>query len=234
MNNIFERTELLLGKEAIKKLSKSKVAVFGVGGVGGHAIEALARSGIGELHIIDSDKVCASNINRQIIATNETIGKYKVDVMEDRLHTINPNIKVYKYPFFYLPETKDSIHFSEFDYIVDAIDTITAKIDIIMNAKELNIPIISAMGCGNRLDPTKLLITDIYKTKNDPLAKVMRHELKKRNIKKLTVVSSNELPIKPLVEIRGDNNKVIPGSTSFVPSCAGLIIASHVIKELIK
>ena len=233
MNDIFERTELLFGKEAIKKLSKAKVAVFGVGGVGGYVIEALARSGIGELHIIDSDKVCASNINRQIIATNKTIGQYKVDVMEDRLKAINPNITVYKYHFFYLPETRTSIPFSTFDYIVDAIDTITAKIDIIMTAKDLEIPIISAMGCGNRIDPTKLLITDIYKTKNDPLAKVMRHELKKRNIKKLTVVASSELPIKPLVEIK-ENRKVVPGSTAFVPSCAGLIIASHVIKELIK
>lgn len=233
MSNIYERVELLLGKEAMESLAKSKVAVFGIGGVGGYVVEALVRSGIGEIHIIDSDKVCASNLNRQIIATNKTIDKYKVDVMEDRIKDINPNIKVHKYPIFYLPDNNDEIPFESFDYIVDAIDTVTAKIDIIMKAKELDIPIISAMGCGNRLDPTKLVITDIYKTKNDPLAKVMRHELKKRRIKKLTVVASTELPIKPNKELK-DGKRIVPGSSAFVPSAAGLFIASHIIRELSK
>ena len=233
MSNIYERTELLLGQEAMDRLAESKVAVFGVGGVGGYVVEALVRSGVGEIHIIDSDKVCSSNINRQIIATNKTIDKYKVDVMEERIKDINPDITVYKYPIFYLPDSNDEIPFESFDYIVDAIDTVTAKIDIIMKAKELNIPIISAMGCGNRLDPTKLLITDINKKKNDPLAKVMRHELKKRRIKKLTVVASTELPIKPNKELK-DGKRIVPGSSAFVPSAAGLFIASHIVRQLSK
>lgn len=233
MSNIYERTELLLGQEAMDCLAKSKVAVFGVGGVGGYVVEALVRSGVGEIHIIDSDKVCPSNINRQVIATNKTIDKYKVDVMEERIKDINPDITVYKYPIFYLPDSNDEIPFESFDYIVDAIDTVTAKIDIIMKAKELNIPIISAMGCGNRLDPTKLVITDIYKTKNDPLAKVMRHELKKRRIKKITVVASTELPIKPNKELK-DGKRIVPGSSAFVPSAAGLFIASHIVRQLSK
>ena len=232
MSNIYERVELLLGKDAMDCLAKSKVAIFGVGGVGGYAVEALVRSGIEEIHIIDSDKVCSSNINRQIIATNKTIDKYKVDVMEERIKDINPDITVYKYPIFYLPDSNDEIPFESFDYIVDAIDTVTAKIDIIMKAKELDIPIISAMGCGNRLDPTKLVITDIYKTKNDPLAKVMRHELKKRRIKKLTVVASTELPIKPNKELK-DGKRIVPGSSAFVPSAAGLFMASHIISKLV-
>ena len=183
----------------MEKLSKARVAVFGVGGVGGYVLESLARSGVRKFDIIDDDRICITNINRQIIATTPDIGHFKVDAAEERIHAIDPSIEVRKYPFFYLPnQNKEKIPFEEFDYIVDAVDTVTAKLDIIEEANRLNIPIISAMGCGNRIDPTKLVVCDIYDTYNDPLAKVMRKELKARNIKKLKVVYSTELPIKPL------------------------------------
>jgi len=233
--NEFVRTELILGKEAIEKLSKARVAVFGVGGVGGYAIEALARSGVGTLDLIDNDTVSESNINRQIIATRKSVGLSKVEVMKQRILDINPNAIVNTYQCFYLPDKKDLFEFEKYDYIVDAIDTVTAKIDIICEAKKLNVPIISAMGCGNRLDPTKVTITDIYKTSGDPLAKIMRKELKDRRIKKLDVVYSTEKPLKPLYSITDDNNpnrRGIPGSSAFVPPAAGLAIAYFVVKKI--
>ena len=233
--NEFIRTELILGKEAIEKLSKARIAVFGVGGVGGYAIEALARSGVGTLDLIDNDTVSESNINRQIIATRKSVGLSKVEVMKQRILDINPNAIVNTYQCFYLPDKKDLFEFEKYDYIVDAIDTVTAKIDIICEAKKLNVPIISAMGCGNRLDPTKVTITDIYKTSGDPLAKIMRKELKDRRIKKLDVVYSTEKPLKPLYSITDDNNpnrRGIPGSSAFVPPAAGLAIAYFVVKKI--
>ena len=248
MQDQYSRTQIVLGANAMEKLASARVAVFGVGGVGGYVVESLARSGVGELDIIDDDKICLTNINRQILATRKNIGQYKVDVAEERIHEINPLIKVNKYKCFYLPDNKDDFPFEEYDYIVDAIDTVTAKIDIILEAQRLNIPIISAMGCGNRIDPTKLEVTDIYKTYNDPLSKVMRRELKARGVKKLKVVYSTELPIKPLDDpnISCRNHCVcpdpdmrkcterrdIPGSTAFVPATAGLIIGSIVCEEL--
>ncbi len=235
MHKPFDRLEMMIGEDKLAKLNNYKIAIFGLGGVGGYVAEALVRSNISELHIIDNDKVDITNFNRQIIALNSTLNEYKVDAFEKRLLDINPNIKIYKYPLFYLPEHSDEIPFASFDYIVDAIDTVSAKIDIIKKANDYNIPIISAMGCGNRMDPTKLKITDIYKTKNDPLAKIMRHELKKLSIPKLTVVYSEELPNKPLSDSIEDNKKRhIPASSIFVPACAGLYIASYIIRELIK
>ena len=233
----FTRTRMLLGKENISKLQHCHVAVFGVGGVGGYVVEALARSGVGHLSIIDHDDVALTNINRQVIALNSTIDKKKVDVFKERLLDINPNIIVDTYPLFYLPETKDQIPLKEFDYIVDAIDTVTAKIELIVEANDKNIPILSSMGCGNRLDPTKLKVSDIYKTKNDPLAKVMRHELRKRKIKKCKVVYSTELPLKPIFledEQEESTKRQIPGSNAIVPPSAGLLIASEVIKDLLE
>lgn len=245
----FSRTELLLGKEGMEKLKSSRIAVFGVGGVGGYAVEALARSGIGEIDIIDDDLVCMTNINRQIIATFGTVGKAKVDVMEERIKSISPATKVIKYQEFYLPKSMD-IDFSQFDYVIDAIDTVAAKLDIIEQCYKLNVPIISAMGCGNRLDPTKLVVTDIHKTEMDPLAKVIRKELRLRGIKKLKVVYSTEKPLKPMetediscnancicpagVERKCTDRRSIPGSTSFVPPAAGLIIASEVVRDLLQ
>ena len=236
----FIRTSLLLGGGGIDKLRNAKVAVFGVGGVGGYVIEALVRSGVGSLVIVDSDTVCESNLNRQIIALKSTIGKYKVDVMKERILDINPNANVDARRCFYLPETASEFDFSEYDYVVDAVDTVTAKLEIIMQAKKNNVPVISCMGAGNKLDPTKLQIADIYKTSMCPLAKVMRYECKKRGIKKLKVLYSTETPIKPIIDnsdtqVQNDTTfkKAIPGSTAFVPSVAGLIIASEVIKDLI-
>ena len=236
----FIRTSLLLGEGGIDKLRNAKVAVFGVGGVGGYVIEALVRSGVGSLVIVDSDTVCESNLNRQIIALKSTIGKYKVDVMKERILDINPNANVDARRCFYLPETASEFDFSEYDYVVDAVDTVTAKLEIIMQAKKNNVPVISCMGAGNKLDPTKLQIADIYKTSMCPLAKVMRYECKKRGIKKLKVLYSTETPIKPIIDnsdtqVQNDTTfkKAIPGSTAFVPSVAGLIIASEVIKDLI-
>ncbi len=248
MLNEFSRTQLLLGKEAMEKLKNSKVAVFGIGGVGGYVVEALVRSGVGNFALFDDDKVCLTNINRQIIATRKTIGRKKVEVMSERILEINPKAKVETYATFYLPENADQYDLSKYDYIVDAIDTVSAKLELIVRAKEANVPIMSSMGAGNKLNPTMLEVADIYKTSMDPLAKVMRHELKKRGIKKLKVVYSKEQPITPIEddELSCKNNcvcppgterkctdrRAIPGSVSFVPPVAGLIIASEVVKDL--
>lgn len=230
MDNEFSRTELIFGEEAMEKLSRARVAVFGIGGVGGYAAEALARSGIGALDIIDSDKVSLSNINRQIIALHSTVGEYKVDAAEKRILDINPNIKLRKYNVFFTKENSDEFDFSEYDYIVDAIDTVSGKIELVMKAEDSGTPIISSMGAGNKLDPTMFEIADIYKTSVCPLARVMRTELKKRGIKKLKCVYSKEQPI--TVQEEYDGKKRIPGSCAFVPSVAGLIIAGEVIKDI--
>ena len=244
----FSRTELLLGKEAMNKLSGSKVAIFGIGGVGGYVCEALVRSGVGAFDLIDDDKVCLTNLNRQIIATRKTVGKYKADVMKDRILEINPDAQVIVHKCFFLPENADEFPFHEYDYIVDAVDTVTAKIELVMKAQEKNIPIISSMGAGNKLDGSQFKVADIYQTKVCPLAKVMRRELKKRGVKKLKVVYSEEKPIRPLDDMSvscrtncicppGAKHKCterrdIPGSVAFVPSVAGLIIAGEVVKDL--
>jgi tRNA A37 threonylcarbamoyladenosine dehydratase len=244
----FSRTELLLGKEAMEQLSKARVAVFGVGGVGGYACEALVRSGIGAFDLIDDDKVCLTNLNRQIIATRKTVGKYKTDVMKERMLEINPDVDVAIHKCFFLPENADEFPFEEYDYIIDAVDTVTAKIELVMQAQEKNVPIISSMGAGNKLDASMFQVADIYKTKVCPLAKVMRRELKKRGVKKLKVVYSEEKPTRPIEDMAiscrtncicppGAKHKCterrdIPGSVAFVPSVAGLIIAGEVIKDL--
>lgn len=246
MSDQFERTELLLGREAIDKLAHSRVAIFGVGGVGGYVCEALVRSGVAAFDLIDKDTVALSNLNRQIIATRKTIGKYKAEVMRDRILEINPDADVRIHNCFFLPENADEFPFEEYDYIVDAVDTVTAKIALVMKATEKNIPIISSMGAGNKLDGSMFRVADIYKTKVCPLAKVMRRELKKRGVKKLKVVYSEELPVRPIRNVESDskaeeNNpldekkirrKDTPGSVAFVPSVAGLIIAGEVVKDL--
>lgn len=248
MLNQFSRTELLLGKEAMERLSKAKVAVFGVGGVGGYVCEALVRSGIGSFDLVDDDKVCLTNLNRQIIATRKTVGQYKTDVMKERILEINPDAKVEIHKCFFLPENADEFPFEEYDYIVDAVDTVTAKIALVMKAQEKGVPIISSMGAGNKLDASQFQVADIYKTKVCPLAKVMRRELKKRGVKKLKVVYSEEKPTRPIDDMAiscrtncicppGAKHKCterrdIPGSVAFVPSVAGLIIAGEVIKDL--
>lgn len=235
MDNRFSRTELLLGKEAMDKLSKSRVAVFGIGGVGSFTAEALARSGVGTLDIIDNDTVSITNINRQILALSSTVGKYKVDVMKERLLDINPEIKINISRTFFLPETADEFNFASYDYIVDAIDTVTGKIALIENAKKHQVPIISSMGTGNKLDPTRFEIADISKTSVCPLAKVMRRELKNRGIKKVKVLYSKEEPLPHKGHTDEESTKrQIPASTAFVPSCAGLIIAGEVIRDLTK
>ena len=250
MLNQFSRTELLIGKEGIEKLNKAKVAIFGIGGVGSFVAEGLVRAGIENFILVDDDKVCLTNLNRQIEATRKTIGKYKVDVMKERILEINPEATVETFKEFYMPNSEKSIIDESVDYIIDAVDTVTAKIELVMQANKLNIPIISAMGSGNKLDPTKFEVTDIYKTSVCPLAKVMRKELKARGIKKLKVVYSKEDPIKPYDNIQnscktncicppGTKRKCtirnqIPGSISFVPSVVGLIIAGEVVKDIIK
>ena len=235
----FVRTEMLLGTETMEKLKNAHVAVFGVGGVGGYVVEALARSGVGEFDLIDNDTVALSNINRQIIATHSSVGKYKVDVMKERILDINPDAKVTVHKCFFLPENSGDFDFSKYTYVVDAIDTVTAKIELIIKAQEAGVPIISSMGTGNKLDPSKLEITDIYKTEMCPLARVMRTELKKRKIPKLKVVYSKEQPIK--VQKKEDNQitsekqgriKDVPGSVAFVPPVAGLMIAGQVICDI--
>ena len=229
----FARTELLLGKDAVEHLSHCRVAVFGIGGVGGYVCEALARSGVGYLDLIDNDKVCLSNINRQIIATMKTVGEYKTRVMKNRILDINPEAVVNTYECFFLPETAADFPFDQYDYVVDAIDTVTAKIELVMQCRKAGVPIISSMGAGNKLDPTQFRVADIYKTKMDPLAKVMRRELKKRGVTKLKVVYSEEEPICPAEsEPQSNGRRSTPGSTAFVPSVAGLIIAGEVIKDL--
>lgn len=235
MSEEFSRTELLIGKDAVEKLKNKKVAVFGVGGVGSYVVEGLARCGVGKLILVDNDDVALSNINRQIIATHSTIGRAKVEVAKERVLDINPCAEVQIYKQFFMPET-DGIIDESIDYIVDAVDTVTAKIELVMRANRLNIPIISSMGTGNKLDPMRFEITDIYKTSVCPLAKVMRKELKERNIKKLKVIYSKEEPIKKenSNEENVNSKKKIPASISFVPSVAGLMIASEVIKDMIK
>ncbi len=248
MLNQFSRTELMLGQEGMKALENARVAVFGIGGVGGYTVEALARSGIGSLDLIDDDKVCLTNINRQIIATRKTVGKYKVDVMKERVLEINPGIEVHTHQCFYSAETADQFDFTQYDYVVDAIDTVSAKIEMILRAQNKNIPIISCMGAGNKLDPTRFEVADIYETSICPLAKVMRRELKKRGVDKLKVVYSKEPARKPLedmsisckshcicppgAERKCTTRRQIPGSNGFVPSVAGLIIAGEVIKDI--
>lgn len=229
----FQRTELLLGNEAMQKLSKAHVIIFGVGGVGGYAAEAVARSGVGHISLVDMDTVSASNINRQIIALHSTVGRYKTEVMRDRILDINPAAEVTVHNCFYMPENADKFDFSRYDYVVDAVDTVTAKIEIIMQSKQHNVPVISSMGAGNKLDPTKFEVADIYKTSVCPLARVMRYELKRRGVKELKVVYSTEQPAK---RNTGDetafHGKIAPGSTAFVPSVAGLIIGAEVIKDI--
>ncbi len=248
MSERFSRTELLLGKDAMDHLAKCRIAVFGIGGVGGYVCEALARSGIGTFDLIDDDKVCLSNINRQIIATNKTVGRYKTDVMKERILDINPEAVVNTCNCFFLPENASDFPFDKYDYVVDAVDTVTAKIELVMRCQERGVHLISSMGAGNKLDATGFRVTDIYKTKTDPLAKVMRRELKKRGIKKLKVVYSEAPQIRPVGGIEknsseadgnsvdeaghGSKRRSIPGSTAFVPSVVGLIIAGEVIKDL--
>lgn len=248
MLNQFSRTSLLFGEESIEKLHNMRVAVFGIGGVGGYVCEALVRSGIGAFDLVDDDKVCLTNLNRQIIATRETVGRYKVDVMRDRILSINPKADVRIHKCFFLPENADDFPFEEYDYVVDAVDTVTAKLEIIMRAKQLGIPVISAMGAGNKLDASRFKVADIYQTTMDPLAKVMRRELKKRGVKKLKVVFSDEKPTRPVEDMgiscrtncicppgaahKCTERRDIPGSTAFVPSVAGLIIAGEVVKDL--
>ena len=227
------RTALLLGDDAVEQLNKSKVAVFGVGGVGGYVCEALARAGVGELHIFDRDTVSVSNINRQIIATHSTVGRDKVDVMRERILDINPTCRVVAHKVFYLPENADEFDLSQYDFIADAVDTVSAKLELICRADKFGVPIISAMGAGNKLDPAAFEVSDIYKTEGCPLARVMRRELKVRGVKKLKVVYSKEEPKKsPLID--SESGKAIPGSISFVPSVAGLIMAGEIVKGLVR
>ena len=248
MLNQFSRTQLLLGQDGMDRLANARVAVFGVGGVGGFTVEALARSGVGTIDLIDDDKVCLTNINRQIIALRSTVGKYKVDVAAERLRDINQNIQVNTYKTFYMPDTAHQFDFSQYDYVVDAIDTITGKLELVMQAHKAGTPIICSMGAGNKLDPTAFRVADIYKTSVDPLARVMRHELRKRGIKKLKVVYSEEPPMRPVDDMASScrtncicppgaarkctERRDIPGSNVFVPSVVGLIIAGEVIKDL--
>jgi len=238
MQNQFSRTEILLGKYGVERLKKSRVAVFGIGGVGGYVVEALARSGVGALDLIDNDEVSLTNINRQIIALHSTVGRPKVDVMKERVLDINPECNVRIFQCFYLPETKNLFDFTEYDYVVDAVDTITAKIQLIVQAKEAGVPVISSMGAGNKLNPASFEVADISQTSVCPLARVMRQECKKRGIKDVKVVYSKEKPVesqlteeeKKSAEQKG--NGLAPGSCAFVPSVAGLIIASEVVKDL--
>ncbi|MGN0155866.1 MAG: ThiF family adenylyltransferase [Lachnospiraceae bacterium] len=248
MLNQFSRTELLLGKEAMERLKESRVAVFGIGGVGGYVCEALVRSGVGSFDLVDDDKVCLTNLNRQIIATRKTVGRYKTEVMKERILEINPEADVRIHKCFFLPETAEQFSFEEYDYVVDAVDTVTAKIELVLKAQEKNVPIISCMGAGNKLDGSRFQVADIYKTKVCPLAKVMRRELKKRGVKKLKVVYSEETPVRPIDDMASScrtncicppgaahkctERRDIPGSTSFVPAIAGLLIAGEVIKDL--
>lgn len=250
MLNRFSRTELLLGAEAMEKLKNARVAVFGIGGVGGYAVEALARSGVGSFDLIDDDRVCLTNINRQIIATEKTIGKYKVDVAKERILDINPKCNVNTYKTFFMPDTKDQFNFSNYDYVVDAIDTVTGKKEIILCAKQAGVPVISSMGAGNKLDPTAFCVADIYETSVCPLARVMRGICRRNGIDRLKVVYSKEKPIRPTGDMsvscrthcicppgtarKCTERRDIPGSAAFVPSVAGLIIAGEVIKDLTK
>ncbi len=247
MLNQFSRTQLIYGKDAMDILYKAHVAVFGIGGVGGYVVEALARSGVSNFTLIDDDKVCLTNCNRQILATVNEVGKYKVDVMKQRILSINPFAKVETRQCFFLPSNQDEFDFTQYDYIVDAIDTVSAKIAIVLKAQENNIPVISSMGAGNKVNPMGFIVSDIYKTEMDPLAKVMRHELKKRGVKKLKVVYSKEKPLKPIEDPtiscrthcicpkgtrKCTDRRDIPGSNAFVPTACGLLIASEVVRDL--
>lgn len=248
MLNQFSRSQLLLGESNMKKLSEARVAIFGIGGVGGYVAEALARTGVGSFVLIDDDKVCLTNINRQIIATRKTVGQYKTDVMRDRILDINPDAEIEVRKCFFLPETAHEFDFTQYSYVVDAVDTVTAKLEIIMQATQNNVPVISCMGAGNKLDPTQFQVTDLYKTTMCPLAKVMRRECKKRGVQKLKVVYSPEKPTRPIedmsiscrancicppgAEHKCTERRDIPGSVAFVPSVAGLIAAGEVIKDL--
>ena len=248
MLNRFSRTQLLLGADAMEKLRDSRVIVFGVGGVGGYAVEALARSGVGAIDVVDNDTFCASNLNRQILATEATLGRYKVDAARDRILSINPDCNVGTFKTFYLPETESEFDFTQYDYVVDAIDTVTGKIQLVCQAQQAGTPIISCMGAGNKMDPTAFKVADIYKTSVCPLARVMRRELKKRGIKKLKVVYSEEKALTPIDDMaiscrsncicppgtvrKCTARRQVPGSNAFVPSVAGLIIAGEVIKDL--
>lgn len=248
MLNQFSRTQLLVGADGMAKLYASRVAVFGIGGVGGYAVEALVRSGVGALDLIDDDRVCLTNLNRQLFATRNTVGQYKVDVAEERILSINPKTSVRKYKTFYTPSTADQFDFSQYDYVVDAIDTVTGKIALVLQAKAAGVPIISCMGAGNKMDPTAFEVTDIYKTTVCPLARIMRRELKKRGVKNLKVVFSKEPPLTPIEDMsiscrthcicppgtarKCTQRRQVPGSNAFVPAVAGLIIAGEVVKDL--
>ncbi|MGM9605486.1 MAG: ThiF family adenylyltransferase [Faecousia sp.] len=248
MLNQFSRTELLFGKEAMERLASSRVAVFGIGGVGGYVCEALARSGIGAMDLIDDDRVCLTNLNRQIIATRKTVGRLKAEVMRERILEINPNVDVQIHACFFLPENADTFAFDDYDYVVDAVDTVSAKLALVEECAQTQTPIISCMGAGNKLDPTAFRVADIYRTRVDPLARVMRRELKKRGIRKLKVVYSEEQPIRPIEDMaiscrahcicppgtkrHCTDRRDIPGSNAFVPSVAGLILAGEVVKDL--
>ena len=248
MLNQFSRTQLQFGAEGMEKLYHARVAVFGIGGVGGYTVEALARSGVGELDLIDDDRVCLTNVNRQIFATRKTVGQYKVDVAEERILEINPKAIVHKYKTFYAPQTADQFDFTQYDYVVDAIDTVTGKLELVEQAQKAGVPIISSMGAGNKVDPTAFEVADIYDTSVCPLARVMRRELKKQGIEKLKVVYSKEPPLTPIDDMTiscrthcicppGTARKCIqrrqvPGSNAFVPSVVGLIIAGEVVKDL--
>lgn len=239
MLNQFSRTELLFGSEALAKLKKAHVAVFGIGGVGGHVVEALARSGVGSFDLIDNDTVALTNINRQIIATLDTVGQPKVEAMRQRILSINPEAEITLHQCFFLPENKDEFDFSKYDYVVDAVDTVAAKIAIVLAANEAGVPVISSMGAGNKVNPAMFEVADIYKTSIDPLARVMRQAMKKHHIKKLKVVYSKELPLLQVDELKEEchaeapKRRALPGSNAFCPSVAGLIIASEVIKDLV-
>lgn len=248
MQDQYSRTQLLLGAEAMEKLHHARVAVFGIGGVGGYTVEALARSGIGTLDLIDDDRVCLTNLNRQILATRKTVGQYKVDVAEQRIREINPNAVVHTYKTFYAPQTAEQFDFSQFDYVVDAIDTVTAKLKLVEQAQKAGVPIISCMGAGNKVDPTAFEVADIYKTSVCPLARIMRRELRKRGIQKLKVVYSKEPAITPIEDMsiscrthcicppgtarKCTQRRQVPGSNAFVPAAAGLVLAGEVVKDL--
>ena len=250
MLNQFSRTQLLIGADAIKKLSESRVAVFGIGGVGGYVCEALVRSGIGHFDLVDDDKVCLTNLNRQILATRKTVGKYKAEVMAERMLEINPDADIRIHKCFFLPENADDFPFDEYDYVIDAVDTVTAKLELIMRCKEKKVPEIGAMGAGNKLDAGRMKIADIYETSVCPLARVMRHELRKRGVRSLKVVYSDEQPIRPIEDMsiscrshcicppdakhKCTERRDIPGSTAFVPAVAGLLIAGEVVRDICK
>ena len=248
MLNQFSRTQLLLGQEGMERLYRARVAVFGIGGVGGYTVEALARSGVGTLDLIDDDKVCLTNLNRQIFATRKTVGQYKVDVAQQRILEINPKAVVHTYKTFYAPQTAELFDFSQYDYVVDAIDTVTGKLELVEQAEKAGVPIISSMGAGNKMDPTAFEVADIYETSVCPLARVMRKELKRRGIRKLKVVYSKEPPMTPIDDMsiscrtncicppgtarKCTQRRQVPGSNAFVPSVVGLIIAGEVVKDL--